>query len=153
MDTLGHRLALHVTPASDEDRSQVGRMAEAIKAATDESVDIAFVDQGYTGERAAKAAAAHGIEPEVVKLPDAKRGFVLLPRRWVVERSFAWRSLLLTCPRGEVGFGCLNWKPLRDPTGQRTAHRERADERVQRVVALAFGQLPHDDRPAGNMRG
>ncbi|GGC58289.1 hypothetical protein GCM10010994_16530 [Chelatococcus reniformis] len=51
VDTLGHMLALHVTPASDDDRSQVGRMAEAIKAATDESVDIA--DQGYTGERAA----------------------------------------------------------------------------------------------------
>ena len=29
---------------------------------------------------------------EVVKLPDAKRGFVLLPRRWVVERSFAWTT-------------------------------------------------------------
>ena len=32
----------------------------------------------------------HGIKLEVVKLADAKRGFVLLPRRWVVECSFAW---------------------------------------------------------------
>lgn len=92
VDTLGHLLALHVTPASDDDRSQVARMAEAIQAATEENVDIAFVDQGYTGERAAKAAAEHGIELEVVKLPEAKRGFVLLPRRWVVERSFAWAT-------------------------------------------------------------
>jgi transposase len=50
------------------------------------------VDQGYTGETPAKAAAAEGIELEVVKLSEAKRGFVLLPRRWVVERSFAWAT-------------------------------------------------------------
>ena len=49
-------------------------------------------DQGYTGERAATAARANGIELNVVKLPQAKRGFVLLPRRWVVERSFAWAT-------------------------------------------------------------
>ncbi|KKW92123.1 IS5 family transposase, partial [Sphingobium chungbukense] len=52
----------------------------------------AWVDQGYTGERAAQAAERHGITLEVVKLPEAKRGFVLLPRRWVVERSFAWAT-------------------------------------------------------------
>ena len=51
----------------------------------------AFVDQGYTGQPAAEAA-AHGIALAVVKLPEAKRGFVLLPRRWVVERDFAWTS-------------------------------------------------------------
>jgi transposase len=38
------------------------------------------------------AAAEQGIRLEVVKLPEAKRGFVLLPRRWVVERSFAWMA-------------------------------------------------------------
>ena len=57
---------------------------------TGETVEVGFVDQGYTGEQAAADAAAHGIRLEVVKLPEAKRGFVLLPRRWVVERSFAW---------------------------------------------------------------
>ena len=39
-----------------------------------------------------REAGQHGIELEVVKLPEAKRGFVLLPRRWVVERSFAWAT-------------------------------------------------------------
>jgi len=92
VDTLGHVLALHVTPASVGDRDAVGQMARDIQAATDESVEIAFVDQGYTGERAAAAAGVHGIELSVVKLPQAKRGFVLLPRRWVVERSFAWAT-------------------------------------------------------------
>ena len=55
-----------------------------------DSVSVAFVDQGYTGEQPAAAAAEHGIELEVIKHTQAKRGFVLLPRRWVVERSFAW---------------------------------------------------------------
>lgn len=89
VDTLGHLLALHVTPADADDRAQVGRLAKAVQAATGESVEVAFVDQGYTGEKPAAAARAHGIELKVVKLPEAKRGFVLLPRRWVVERSFA----------------------------------------------------------------
>lgn len=51
---------------------------------------IAFVDQGYTDEQPAFDAADEGIQLEVVKLPQAGKGFVLLPRRWVVERSFAW---------------------------------------------------------------
>ena len=42
------------------------------------------------GCRIAAAAGEHAIELSVVRLPEAKRGFVLLPRRWVVERSFAW---------------------------------------------------------------
>ncbi|UFN51625.1 IS5 family transposase (plasmid) [Roseomonas sp. OT10] len=90
VDTLGHLLALHVTPANADDRSTVSTLAEAVQDATGESVSLAYVDQGYTGERPAQAAAAHGIVLEVVKLPEAKRGFVLLPRRWVVERSFGW---------------------------------------------------------------
>jgi len=92
VDTLGHLLAAHVTPADDQDRAQVDRLAAAVQAATGESVEIAYVDQGYTGEEPATAAEAHGIRLIVVKHPEAKRGFVLLPRRWVVERSFAWAT-------------------------------------------------------------
>ena len=92
VDTLGELLALIVTPANEQDREHVGRLAEEVQAATGESVEVAFVDQGYTGERPAEDAGEHGIRLEVVKLPEAKRGFVLLPRRWVVERSFAWMA-------------------------------------------------------------
>jgi transposase len=92
VDTLGHLLALRVTPASENDRAAVAELAEAVQDATGESVEIAYVDQGYTGDRPAEAAAAHGIKLEVVGLPEAKRGFVLLPRRWVAERSFAWMA-------------------------------------------------------------
>lgn len=92
VDTLGHLLALFVTPANAQDRAQVAELAEQVQAATGEMVEVAFVDQGYTGEQATEAAAAQGIRLEVVKLPTTKRGFVLLPRRWVVERSFAWTT-------------------------------------------------------------
>ena len=90
VDTLGHLLALTVTPANEQERTQVGALAEAVQEATGETVQVAFVDQGYTGEAVVEAAAEHGIRVVVVKLQEAKRGFVLLPRRWVVERSFAW---------------------------------------------------------------
>jgi transposase len=90
VDTLGHLLALHVTAADQQDRTQVEQMAQEVQAVTGESVEVAFVDQGYTGQQAEQDAAAHGIRLEVVKLPQVRRGFVLLPRRWVVERSFAW---------------------------------------------------------------
>lgn len=92
VDTLGHLLALHVTAADEQDRAQVGELAQHVQEVTGENVEIAFVDQGYTGEQAEQAAAEHGIRLEVVKLPAAKKGFVLLPRRWVVERSFGWAA-------------------------------------------------------------
>ena len=92
VDTLGHLLAAHVTTAGEQDRAQVGVLAEAVQDATGQSVEFAWVDQGYTGQAAQDAAAEHGIKLKVVKLPEAKRGFVLLPRRWVVERSFAWAT-------------------------------------------------------------
>jgi len=92
VDTLGQLLTVLVTPANEQDRAQVAVLTEQIQEVTGESVEVAFVDQGYTGERAAADAQAHGIRLEVVKLPTAKRGFVLLPRRWVVERSYGWMA-------------------------------------------------------------
>ena len=89
VDTLGHLLAVKVTPANEQDRAQVADLALAVQAATGENIQLAYVDQGYTGEEPAAAAELHGLRLEVVKHHEAKRGFVLLPRRWVVERSFA----------------------------------------------------------------
>lgn len=90
VDTLGHLLALVVTPANEQERAQVETLARDVQAVCGQSVQIAFVDQGYTGENAANAAKQHGVCLEVVKHTEAKRGFVLLPRRWVVERTFGW---------------------------------------------------------------
>ena len=92
VDTLGHLLALCVTAAAVQERAQVEQLAARVQEVTGDTVEVAFVDQGYTGAQAEQDAAAHGIRLEVIKLPDAKRGFVLLPRRWVVERSFAWMA-------------------------------------------------------------
>jgi transposase len=92
VDTLGHLLALKVTAADQGDRAQVTALAEQVQEVTGGTVELAYVDQGYTGQTAAEAAQQHGIRLEVVKHPMAKRGFVLLPRRWVVERSFAWAA-------------------------------------------------------------
>ena len=92
VDTLGYLLALRVTPATEQDRAQVEALAGAVQEATGESVELAYVDRGYAGEEPAEAAKARGIRLEVVKHPVAKKGFVLLPRRWVVERSFAWAT-------------------------------------------------------------
>jgi len=50
------------------------------------------------------SATSHGIRLEVVRLPEAKRGFVLLPRRRVIERSFAWAT---RCRRLVRDYECL----------------------------------------------
>jgi len=92
VDTLGHLLAMHMTPADEQDRSQVAEMARQVQEITGDNVSIMFVDQGYTGETPKQAAAAEGIDLQVIKLPEAKKGFVLPPRRWVVERSFGWMA-------------------------------------------------------------
>jgi transposase len=92
VDTLGHLLALYVTPANEQDRAQVEELARQVQEVTDQSVELAYVDQGYTGEAAADAAQSQGMQLEVIKLPEAKKGFVLSPRRWVVERSFGWAA-------------------------------------------------------------
>ena len=92
VDTLGHLLALRVTAANEQDRAQVAELAKAVQEETKQSVQLAYVDQGHTGAEPAQEAQEQGIQLEVVKLPAARQGFVLLPRRWVVERSFAWAA-------------------------------------------------------------
>jgi transposase len=88
VDTLGHLLALVATPANAQDRPQVAELSRQVQAATGDTIEVAFVDQGYTGPEPEAEATAHGIRLDVLKLSEAKRGFVLLPRRCVVERSF-----------------------------------------------------------------
>jgi transposase len=90
VDTLGNLLALKVTAANEQERAQVAELASKVQEVTGGTVEVAFVDQGYTGEDPAHQAESRGIRLEVVKHTEAKKGFVLLPRRWVVERSFGW---------------------------------------------------------------
>ena len=90
VDTLGNLLALKVTAANEQEREQVAELAAKVQEVTGGTVQIAFVDQGYTGENTAQQAREQGIQLEVVKHTEAKKGFVLLPKRWVVERTFGW---------------------------------------------------------------
>ena len=90
VDTLGHLLTLVVTPADEQERAQVAQLCERVQEATGGSVKVAFADQGYTGEDAAQAASGSGIVLEIVRKAEGQKGFVLLPKRWLVERSFGW---------------------------------------------------------------
>lgn len=92
VDTLGNLLSLVVIPANEQERAQVAELASAVQEVTGNNVELAYVDQGYTGDVPAQAAHEHGVKLFVVKLEEAKKGFVLLPRCWVVERSFGWLS-------------------------------------------------------------
>ena len=60
--------------------------------APDTKIRLGTVSGGKVSEQAQDDAEDHGIMLHVAKLSEAKRGFVLLPRRWVVERSFAWMT-------------------------------------------------------------
>lgn len=104
VDTIGHLLTLHATAANEDERAQVSALCAAAQAATQESLELVYADQGYTGPRAAEAAAAHGIELEIVKLAEAKKGFVLLPRRWVVERTIGWAARFRRLTRDYEGL-------------------------------------------------
>jgi transposase len=67
-------------------------LAAKVPEVTGDAVELAFVDQGSTGAQAAQDAQANHRQLEVVKLSEAKKGFVLLPKRWMVERSYAWAA-------------------------------------------------------------
>jgi transposase len=62
------------------------------QALTGETVEALYADVAYSGDETAAAAHEHGMRLVAVQRPPVSHGFALLPRRWVVERSFAWVS-------------------------------------------------------------
>ncbi|GAA3999946.1 hypothetical protein GCM10022631_08650 [Deinococcus rubellus] len=92
VDTLGHLLTLTTSPANEQDRAQGEARCHSAQELAGGMPEVVFADQGDTGEQAQNAARKSTMELIVVKRPDASRGFVLLPKRWVVERSLAWLS-------------------------------------------------------------
>ena len=87
---MGHLLALCVTAGNVDDREPVEALCQRVQEQTGEAVRVMFADQNYTGETVLEEAEFEGIDLVVVNRPEGSRGFVLLPKRWVVERSFAW---------------------------------------------------------------
>jgi transposase len=90
VDTLVHLPALIVIPVDMQEQDLAGGLAEHVQEVTGGSVQVTFVGEGYTGAATAEDAAEHEVELIVVKHREAKRGFVLLPRQWLVERTFDW---------------------------------------------------------------
>ena len=113
VDTLGHLLALKVTPANEQERAQAGALLAEVQEVTGQKIAVAFADQGYTGEEPAAQAAAKECGWWWVKLAEAKKGFVLSPKRWVVERSFAiaarFRRLARDYERLPATLAGLHW--------------------------------------------
>jgi transposase len=88
-DTLGLPLRLVVHPASIQDRDGLALVCARIRRRYP-WLDHLFADGGYQGEVAAGVAARERLRLEIVKRPRGAAGFHLLPRRWVIERTFAW---------------------------------------------------------------
>jgi transposase len=117
VDTLGYLLALLVAAANEQDRAQVGQLAQAVQEATGETVKIAFVDQGYTGDEAAQSAQEHGLQLEVVKLPEAKKAscccrdaglWGVVSAGWRVFGG--WHATMNACPT--PCKACISWPLL-----------------------------------------
>lgn len=89
VDVLGLVLAVVVTPASVQDRDGAAPVIEAAALEHSEIRKI-WADGGYNGHVIKELGERMGIDIEVVKRTDDMRGFVVLPRRWVVERTFGW---------------------------------------------------------------
>ena len=90
VDTSGLLIGLVVHPAAVQDRDGAPWLIASIRH-THPWLRHVFADGGYAGKKLAKALARLGKWTiEIVKRSDAAKGFIVLPRRWVVERSFAW---------------------------------------------------------------
>jgi transposase len=97
-------LSVIITPANGQERTQVGELCRQVQEVTGQAVTVCFVDQGYTGEEAEYAAAVQNIDLQIMKKPEGQTGLVLLPKHWVVERSFAWLSHLRRLSRDYDGL-------------------------------------------------
>jgi putative transposase len=89
VDTEGDLLLVVVGPADEDDRDG----ARWVLAARDQRwprLQLVWADQHYTGDLQAEAQEQYGIELVIVRKAAEQVGFVVLPRRWVVERSIAW---------------------------------------------------------------
>lgn len=85
-------LTLLVTSGDEQDCDQVYEMCRELQQLTGDHIDVVLADQGYTGEQASTDAAFNDIALVIVKRPTGAQGFVLLPKRWMSERAFAWTA-------------------------------------------------------------
>lgn len=89
VDTLGLLLVVMVTAASAKDNDAGRDLLERLRT-EHRRITLVWADGGYTGWLVTFAATVLALTLTVVKRSDDATGFVVLPRRWVVERSFSW---------------------------------------------------------------
>jgi putative transposase len=92
VDTLGLLMAVVVTAASADDGATAPQVLGQLDRSRFPRLEVVFADQKYKNHALDEWLAAHQkrFRVEVVKRPEGTKGFVLLPKRWVSERSFAW---------------------------------------------------------------
>jgi len=89
-DTAGNMLEGIVHEASIQDRDGAPGLIEIVTEGFP-TLDKLFADGGYAGDKLETALASiEGLALEIVKRSDSAKGFVVLPKRWIVERTFAW---------------------------------------------------------------
>lgn len=91
-DTEGLLLEVTVTTADVHDSKAAPALLETFMDQPGRLLKLVWVDSAYQGPALAKAFARHGVRIEVVRRSDGHRGFVVLARRWVVERTLSWLS-------------------------------------------------------------
>ncbi|MFE9782173.1 transposase [Streptomyces sp. NPDC005775] len=121
VDTLGLLLGVMVTAADTGDRTAAQVLLEQVTHAH-HRLELVWADGGYTGSLSEHCLATLALVPAIVKRSDDMRGFVVLPKRWIVERFFAhlMRSRRLgrglrTPHRQRRGGGLLVDDPAHDP--------------------------------------
>lgn len=93
VDHLGLMISVAVHPANVQDRDGVGQVLTRRTRARFPFIEVVFADGGYRGERAAQAARASGSwRIEIVARNETGKGFVLLAKRWIIERTLGWIS-------------------------------------------------------------
>jgi transposase len=89
-DTEGLLLEVTMTTADVHDSKAAPALLETFMDQPGRLLKLVWVDSAYQGPALAKAFARHGVRVEVVRRSDGRRGFVVLARRWVVERTLSW---------------------------------------------------------------
>lgn len=102
VNTLDHRLTVHVTPADEQERAQVQELTQQVQHVSGQTVKLAFAHPVYAGEEPAKAARDESIELQVIRLPEAKKEFVLLPRRCVVNVVSVASTVAVPVPQSVI---------------------------------------------------
>jgi len=103
VDCLGLVLAVVVTAASVRDRDGAHPLLALLRQRFS-TITLAWADGGYAGRLVTWATQALRLTITVVKRTQEMTGFTVLPRRWVVERTFAWISKHRRCVRDYEGL-------------------------------------------------